>query len=151
MFPRWWELGRQLSAFVQPVPHSHSPGLWAGQWISQGGWRWWRPNPLAPLRKSKIGNKFLEPEPRLGRSQLGVGQTVRFRDCAVGASPDTCLSCSHCGGGHSCPVVGRTVRRQMDGFHSDRRELANLSQEVPGVHKGFQRWRRRDWIIGWMG
>ena len=107
--------------------------------------------PPAPLRKSKIGNKFLEPEPRLGRSQLGVGQTVRFRDCAVGASPDTCLSCSHCGGGHSCPVVGRTVRRQMDGFHSDRRELANLSQEVPGVHKGFQRWRRRDWIIGWMG
>ena len=48
-------------------------------------------------------------------------------------------------------MVGRTVRRQMDGFHSNRRELANLSQEFPGVHKGFQRWRRRDWIIGWMG
>lgn len=148
----WWELGRQLSAFVQPVPHCHSPGPWAGWGISQEGWSWWGPNPPGPsVRKSKIGNKFSEPEPRLGQSELGMEQTMRFSDCAVGTSPDTCLSCSHCGGGHSCPVAGRAVRRQMDGFHSDRRELANLSQEVPGVHKDFQRGRRSVWIIEWMG
>lgn len=75
---------------------------------------------------------------------------MRFSDCAVGTSGHLSVLLP-LWGGHSCPVVGRAVRRQMDGFHSNNRELANLSQEVPGVHKGFQRWRRRDWIIGWMG
>lgn len=42
---------------------------------------------------------------------------------------DTCLSCSPgCGGGHSCPVVGRAVR-EMDGFHSNNRELVSSARK----------------------
>ena len=39
----------------------------------------------------------------------------------------------------------------MDRFPSDQQEPAKLSQEVFGSPKGFQRWRWRDWRMGWMG
>lgn len=39
----------------------------------------------------------------------------------------------------------------MDRFSSDQQEQAKLSWEVFGSPKGLQRWRWRDWRMGWKG
>lgn len=71
LFPRRWELGRQLSAFVQPVPHCRAVDL--PRRVELVGTQ--PPGPA--VRKSKIGNKFSEPEPR------GEGVSWAGADCEV--------------------------------------------------------------------